>query len=156
MYKIGQSVVHLSHGVGVITGIEKREFSPGKVSKFYIVTIQDNGAAKKTFVPFESTENRLRPVMDKKTANAVLAFISSGTTVLNDLDQTWNRRYREYMELIHTGNAMLVAQVYVSLRALQTLKGLSFGERKLLDHTKTMLSKELEAVGLSLPEVTHV
>lgn len=149
IFKKGQAVVHLSHGVGVIQCIETREFSPGKVENFYVVKIQDNGAAKKVFVPFKTAKERLRPVVSKEMGENVLAYIAKDEPDL-DNGQTWNRRYREYMELIHSGAIVDIARVYVALKGLPEL---SFGERKLLDHAKTLLEKEFEAIGLKLPEV---
>src|SRR4051812_45248243 len=66
--------------------------------------------------------------------------------------QTWNRRYREYMEKIKTGSVFEIAEV---LRDLQRLKGdkeLSFGERKMLDTARTLLIKEI-AVATKSKEV---
>lgn len=131
-YKVGQSVVHLSHGMGTVTGIEEREFSPNRVQKFYIISIQDNGAPKKVFVPFDSTDKRLRSVVTRQQAKEVILFIEANevdATLANSPHRlTWNRRYREYMELIHTGQLMDVTRVFLALRQD---KELSFGERKL-------------------------
>lgn len=147
-FRKGQTVVHLSHGLGIITGIEAREFSPNNVEKFYIITIEDNGAHKKVFVPFKNAETRLRPIMDKSAAVNVLAYIALGETTIN-AHSTWSRRYRDYMERLHTGQARQIAEVYVALR---NTVDLSFGERKLLDLAKQLLVKEFEAVGIALPE----
>jgi CarD family transcriptional regulator len=57
--------------------------------------------------------------------------------------QTWNRRYREYMDKIKTGSLFDVAEVYRDLSLLKTTKDLSFGERKLYDTAQALLVKEL-------------
>jgi CarD family transcriptional regulator len=57
--------------------------------------------------------------------------------------QTWNRRYREYMEKIKTGSLYDVAEVYRDLSLLKLTKDLSFGERKLYDTAQTLLVTEL-------------
>jgi CarD family transcriptional regulator len=62
----------------------------------------------------------------------------------NSVDsQTWNRRYREYMEKIKTGSLYDVAEVFRDLYLLRLTKDLSFGERKLFDTATTLLLKEL-------------
>ena len=61
---------------------------------------------------------------------------------VND-NQTWNRRYREYMDKIKTGSLYDVAEVYRDLSLLKLTKDLSFGERKLYDTAQTLLVKEL-------------
>ena len=57
--------------------------------------------------------------------------------------QTWNRRYREYMEKIKTGSVFEIAEVLRDLSLLKFDKDLSFGERKMLDTAKSLLIKEL-------------
>lgn len=141
MYKVGQSVVHLSHGVGVVRGIEEREFSPGKKQRFYILDIQDNGACKKVFVPFGSEENRLRPIVKVADAKKVYALLAKPQVFVEV--STWSKRYRDYMEKIHTGDVFAIAEVFKSLVVVGKDKDLSFGERKLLEHAKTLLVREL-------------
>jgi len=58
-------------------------------------------------------------------------------------NQTWNRRYREYMEKIKTGSLYDVAKVFRDLYLLKLEKDLSFGERKLYDTAQSLLVKEL-------------
>jgi CarD family transcriptional regulator len=58
-------------------------------------------------------------------------------------NQTWNRRYREYMDKIKTGSIYDVAEVFRDLFILKSTKDLSFGERKLLDTARGLLLKEL-------------
>ena len=141
-FKVGDNAVHLSHGVGVVRGIEEREFSPGKKQSFYILEIQDNGAPKKVFVPTDNSSHRLRPIIKKKEVEEVYKILRRRDA--NAIDhQTWNRRYREYMEKIHTGQVQEIAIVLRALFLLKHDKDLSFGERKLLDQAKTLLVKEL-------------
>jgi CarD family transcriptional regulator len=141
-YKIGTPVVHLSHGAGIVKGIDEREFSPGKKHKFYLIEIEDNGAPKTVFVPLEASVQRLRPIMSNKQALEVVAILKGPAPEAVD-HQTWNRRYREYMEEIHTGDPKKVARVAALLIALRNTKDLSFGERKLLDQALRMLEREL-------------
>jgi CarD family transcriptional regulator len=68
--------------------------------------------------------------------------------VLRDQDvhidkQTWNRRYRGFMEKIKTGSLFDVAEVYRDLFRLKSTKNLSFGERRMLDTARTLMVKEL-------------
>jgi len=57
--------------------------------------------------------------------------------------QTWNRRYREYMDKIKTGSPYEVAEVFRDLYLLKLTKDLSFGERKLYDTAQGLLVREL-------------
>ena len=58
-------------------------------------------------------------------------------------NQTWNRRYREYMDKIKSGSVYEIAEVLRDLSLLKFEKELSFGERKMLDTAKSLLVKEL-------------
>jgi CarD family transcriptional regulator len=150
-FKVNQNVVHLSHGVGIVKGIVERQFEE-KTVKAYIIEINDNNCPKKVFVPFENSSTRLRAIMDKKTAEAVLEYIHCEMPDHSLDGQTWNMRYREYMERMHTGDAKQIAEVFVALRALRAEKDLSFGERKLLEQARELLSKEFALLGMSLPQ----
>jgi CarD family transcriptional regulator len=150
-YKAGESVVHLSHGVGVVKGIEEREFTKGKKQSFYIIQIDDIGGPKKIFVPIETSDQRLRPIMTKEDAKRVVEIVTGREKidyVVNNL--TWNRRYREYMERIYTGDPLEVARVASSLKTLKQDHDLSFGERKLLDLAMQRIEAELKAAGVIL------
>lgn len=141
-FKVGDNAVHLSHGVGVVRSIEEREFAPGKKQRFYILEIHDNGAPKKVFVPIDNSEQRLRPIIKQQEVEEVYKILRRKDASAID-HQTWNRRYREYMEKIHTGQVHEIAEVLRALFLLKHDKELSFGERKLLDQAKTLLVKEL-------------
>lgn len=140
-FKVGDKAVHLSYGMGVIKGVEMREFTPGTKREFYIFEIQDNGAPKKAFIPVDQVSNRLRPVVSKADAESIIEFIHANKA--QTIDQgTWNMRYRTYMEKIHTGNVREVAEVFVALMQLKDEKDLSFGERKLLDQSLNLIVQE--------------
>ena len=141
-YKVGDTVVHLAHGVGEIKSIETREFRPGVEQSFYILGIFDNGAPKKVFVPVDASLKRLRPIISKTQAKQLLSSFDKDEENFVD-HQTWNRRYREFMEKIHTGNIEEISQVVRILFRIKRDKDLSFGERKLFDQALTLLVTEL-------------
>ena len=57
--------------------------------------------------------------------------------------QPWNQRYRAYMEKIKTGSVYEIAGVLRDLYRLSQDKDLSFGERKMMDTAKSLLTKEI-------------
>jgi CarD family transcriptional regulator len=57
--------------------------------------------------------------------------------------QTWNRRYRGFMEKIRTGSLYDLAEVFRDLSRLKNEKQLSFGERRMLETARTLIVKEL-------------
>ena len=146
-FRVGDLAVYPAHGVAQITGIETREISSSKQT-FYILKILDNGM--KIMIP---TKNAgavgLRELIRADEVDEVFEILKSREISVEG--QTWNRRYREYMEKIKTGSVFEIAEV---LRDLQRLKGdkeLSFGERKMLDTARNLLVKEL-SIARSHPE----
>ena len=84
----------------------------------------------------------LRDIISEKEIPKIMDVITSKKELAIH-NQTWNRRYREYMDKIKTGSLYEVAEVFRDLSLLKLTKDLSFGERKLYDTAHTLLIKEL-------------
>jgi CarD family transcriptional regulator len=139
MFQIGDKAVYPGHGVGVIEGIEAKQIS-GKEQTFYILKILDNGMT--IMIPRDNVEAvRLREVIRKIDVSKVIHILKDRDVTIDN--QTWNRRYREYMEKINTGSIYEIAEVLRDLHLLKAEKELSFGERKIMDVAKNLLVKEL-------------
>ena len=142
MFQIGDKAVYPGHGVGVIESIETKQIS-GKELMFYILRITDNGMT--IMIPRDNAEAvGLRGVIRKLEIPKVLQILKARDVEIDT--QTWNRRYREYMEKINTGSIFEIAEVIRDLHLLKNEKELSFGERKILDTAKNLLIKELAIV----------
>jgi len=140
MFKVGDLAVYPTHGVGVIEAIEKKKISD-KDHNFYILRILGNGMT--IMIPTDNVEQvGLRGVVSGKEVPKVYKILRDKKTQKLDT-QTWNRRYREYMERIKTGSVFEVASVLRDLFLLKVGKDLSFGERRMMDIAKTLLVKEL-------------
>jgi CarD family transcriptional regulator len=139
MFKVGQLAVYPAHGVGVIESVEEREIS-GAPHRFYIMRILENEMI--IMIPTANAEAvGLRPVISPRKVSEVYAILKDRDVVIEN--QTWNRRYRDYMKKIKTGSVYEVAQVMRDLFLLKLDKDLSFGERKMLDTARNLLIKEL-------------
>ncbi len=142
MFQIGQLAVYPAHGVGVIEAIQERTVS-GSPQKFYIMRLLDNDMI--IMIPTVNARNiGLRQMIDALSVTEVYEILQHRPTRLNN--QTWNRRYRDYMDKIKTGSPFRVAEVLRDLTLLKSEKDLSFGERKMLDTAKSLLVKELSIV----------
>jgi len=138
-FNIGDKAVYPAHGVGEVTGIEKREIS-GLSQTFYILRILDNGM--KIMIPTTNVRQvGLREVISADKVEKVFNILRQKGLSVDTT--TWNRRYREYMEKIKTGSVFEVAEVLRDLYLLKTDKDLSFCELKLLDTARGLLIKEL-------------
>jgi CarD family transcriptional regulator len=139
-FKVGDLAVYPAHGVGEIMAIESRVVN-GEKHDFYIMKVIENGMT--IMIPTNNVESvGLRDVIGKKDISKVYAVIKSRKGGITD-NQTWNRRYREYMDKIKTGSLYDVAEVFRDLFRLKLTKDLSFGERKLYDTAQILLVREL-------------
>jgi CarD family transcriptional regulator len=139
MFEIGDKAVYPGHGVGIIEAIEAKQIV-GKIQTFYILRILDNGMT--IMIPQDNVEAvRLRGVIRKIEVPKVIHILKDRDVTIDN--QTWNRRYREYMEKINTGSIYEIAEVLRDLHLLKAEKELSFGERKIMDMAKNLLVKEL-------------
>lgn len=142
MFQIGALAVYPAHGVGVIESIQEREVA-GLLQRFYIMRLLDTDMI--IMIPTNNALNiGLRTVIDSNSVTEVFEILKERPTRLNH--QTWNRRYRDYMDKIKTGSLFRVAEVLRDLTLLKLEKELSFGERKMLDTAKNLLVKELSLV----------
>ena len=139
-FQIGDLAVYPAHGVGEIQAIESRVVN-GEEHDFYIMKVLENGMV--IMIPTKNVESvGLREIIDKKEVPKVYEVMKYRKDGLPD-NQTWNRRYREYMDKIKTGSLYDVAEVFRDLFLLKLTKDLSFGERKLYDTAQVLLVREL-------------
>jgi CarD family transcriptional regulator len=101
-------------------------------------------------IPTETASSTgLRNIISRKEAKEVMTILKSDEIAVKT--QPWNRRYREYMEMLKSGSTTEVAKVLRDLYRLRGEKDLSFGERRLLDTARNLLVSEL-ALALSSSE----
>jgi CarD family transcriptional regulator len=139
-FEVGDLAVYPAHGVGKIEAIESRVVN-GEKHDFYIMKIIENGMV--IMIPTLNVQSvGLREVISKKEIPKIIEVMKTKNDSGLD-NQTWNRRYREYMDKIKTGSLYEVAEVFRDLSLLKLTKDLSFGERKLYDTAQSLLVKEL-------------
>ncbi len=138
-FEKGDLAVYPAHGVGCIESIETREIN-GNSMNFYMMKIMENGMV--IMIPTGNVESvGLREVIPRTEIPKVYEVMQEKSNGSDN--QTWNRRYREYMDKIKTGSIYDVAEVFRDLFQLKLEKDLSFGERKLLDTAQNLLVQEL-------------
>ncbi|MCI5605603.1 MAG: CarD family transcriptional regulator [Clostridia bacterium] len=138
MYAVGDKVVHPMHGAGVIEGIREIEIV-GKKSKYYAVRFAMGSMV--TNIPIENCENiGIRDVIDKNEAKKVLECFRD--LPVTD-DSNWNKRQRENMLRIKSGDIYQVLGVLKDLMFRERTKGLSTSERKTLGSARQIVVSEL-------------
>ncbi|HWQ79532.1 MAG TPA: CarD family transcriptional regulator [Anaerovoracaceae bacterium] len=147
MFVIGDRIVYPMHGAGVIEEIEEKEIL-GEIRKYYILKVPCGDM--KIMIPIESSgEIGVRAIVSVEEINGVLAVLSAEST---EMSSNWNRRYRENMEKLKTGDIYNVAEVVRNLMRTDKEKKLSTGEKKMLSNAKQILISEI----ILVIDVDHV
>ena len=85
----------------------------------------------------------VREIIAREEMEEVVDVLKGNKT---DMPQNWNRRYRLNMDKIKSGDIFEIAAVVRNLMILDLEKGLSTGERKMLNDAKQMLVSEMVLV----------
>lgn len=141
MFLVGDKVVHPLHGAGVIEDITQERLS-GKTVRYYVFRMPSGGLTLK--IPTENSGTvGLRRPMTSEEADALFRKIPALNAEMNN---NWNRRYRENMERLKSGNLQELTTVIKGLFLRDVKQGLSTGERKMLYNAKQVLLSELALV----------
>lgn len=138
MFSIGDLVVHPMHGAGVIDAIVSEKVA-GNTQDYYVFKMPVGGLLLKIPVANSQTIG-IRAVVDHDAAERLLRAIPA-----MEVDQctNWNKRYRENMLRLKSGDLYEVARVIKALMHRERRRGLSTGERKMLHNAKQILLSEL-------------
>lgn len=149
MFNIGDKVVYPMHGAGVIEAVEEREVL-GEKAQYYIMHLPIGDM--QVMVRLDNVkEVGLREIIKHEDVERVFSTLKGEQT---QMSQNWNRRYRANMEKIKSGDIFEVAEVVRNLSIRDRERGLSTGERKMLDNARQILISELVlAQGTTAEEV---
>lgn len=149
MYKIGDNIVYPLHGAGKIEDIEKKDIL-GKVKEYYILRMPIGDM--KISIPVDKIEEiGVRDVFSKDELDSVFSVLEGKSTSMPD---NWTQRYRENLDKIKTGDVYEVARVVRNLALRDDDKGLSTGEKKMLNSARKVLVSEIVIVsGESVEEI---
>ena len=138
MFRIGDKIVHPMHGAGVVESVVENKID-GVIREYYVMRLPVR--AMVVMIPTHNcAEIGVRPVIDGKGARDILSGLAG---IQVDVEQNWNRRYRENMERLKSGDLLEVAKVIKALMVRDAERGLSNGERKMLHSAKEILVSEL-------------
>ena len=138
MFNVEDKIVYPMHGAGTIDSIEEKEVL-GEKKQYYIINMPGE---VKVMVPTDHAESMgVRSIIDANGANKVLSILEKDETEMSD---NWNKRYRDNLDKMKTGDIYQVADVVRNLSFKQKERGtLSTGEKKMLNNAKLILVSEL-------------
>lgn len=138
MYAVDDKVVHPMHGAGVIEEIKEIEIV-GNKRKYYTVRFAMGNMV--TNIPVENSDSiGIRKVIGKNEAKKVLETFRK-LPVADD--NNWNKRQRENLIKIKSGDIYQVLGVLKDLMFREKTKGLSTSERKTLGSARQIVISEL-------------
>ena len=139
MYQVGEKIVYPMHGAGIVQSIEEQEIL-GETHKYYVLKI--SSTEMKLMVPVENAESiGVRPVISSSDLQKVFQDVQDGEETNDSLN--WNKRYRDNIAKIKTGDIVEVAKVVRNLTKRENDKPLSTCEKKLLTNARNILVSEL-------------
>ena len=137
MFNVGDKIVYPMHGAGTIDAIEEKNIL-GENQAYYVIKMPGE---VKVMVPTAKAEQiGVRNVIGKEEAEKVISILGEDET---EMSQNWNKRYRDNMEKMKSGDIYEIADVVRNLAFKQKEKGLSTGEKKMLSNAKQILVSEL-------------
>jgi CarD family transcriptional regulator len=138
-FKVGDKAIYPARGVAEVVSIEEKDIA-GNRQKFYVLRLLDT--EHKIMVPVNNAVNvGLRPPISETQIREIFKILKVRSIRFDN--QTWNRRYRGFMDKIKTGSVFEVAEVMRDLYRLKAEKSLSFGERQMLEKARALIVKEI-------------
>ena len=141
MFSIGDKVVYPMQGAGIIEKIESQHIL-GEDREYFV--LRSPYSDMKIMVPVRTcAQTGVRAVIGAEDISAVIEVLKEPSTEMNS---NWNRRYRENMDRLKTGDAREVAGVVRNLLRIERVKSLSAGEKKMLTNARRILASEFVMV----------
>ena len=129
------------HGAGIIESIVQERLG-GQLSSYYVFRMPSGGLTLK--IPTGSCG--AIGVRALSTSGRIREVLSAIPGLEIDRTTNWNRRYRENLNRLKSGDLLEVARVIKGLMWRDREKGLSNGERKMLHSAKQILVSEVVLV----------
>lgn len=141
MYKVGDKIAYPMHGAGTIARIESKEIL-GAVKDYYILNI--SCGSMDLMIPVDNCDSiGVRPVVSKEEIQRVMEILGQDSFVVQ---KNWNKRVRENMDRLKTGNLAKVAEIVRDLTRMDRSRKLSAGEKKMLSNARRILISEVMLV----------
>lgn len=137
MFNVGDKIVYPMHGAGIIDSIEEKDIL-GDKQAYYILKMP--GEVKVMVPVSKADEIGVRNIINKDSADMVFGILGKDETIM---DKNWNKRYRDNMDKMKSGDIYEIADLVRNLSFKQKDKGLSTGEKKMLNNAKQILVSEL-------------
>ena len=141
MFKINDSVIHCREGLSTIIAMNNMN------GRDYFLVRTNQAAAETIYVPVETANNIIRPIMNEKEADSVLKYIKG---IEKEFNTNTKQRRDAYKRRLASGDVKEIAYLYRQLYFYYLIGGENNEEIKLgpvdidmLSYAKNMLLDEL-------------
>ena len=138
-FKVGDKVVYPHHGAAVIEGTDTITMPDGAKSKYFVLRMTHGDLTLK--VPTDRAEEiGMRYPISKEDVEDVFEVLAK-----KDVREptNWSRRFKNHQEKLKSGDVYQVAEVVRNLALRDVSKGLSAGEKSMLNKARSVLVSEL-------------
>ncbi len=138
MYQVGDKIVYPIHGAGIVCAIEEKEIL-GSVNSYYILEVPTGNIS--LMVPVKNADEiGVRPVVEPAVIDRLFEHLRKAQV---SMTENWNKRYRENMTKIKSGDLFEIGPIYRYLMEKDMEKGLSSGEKKMFLSAHQILVSEI-------------
>ena len=137
-FKVGDKVVYPHHGAAIIEKTEKREIA-GEEREFFVLRMAHGELTLR--VPVDKVDEvGMRPPISTEDVEDLFALLAK-----KDVREpaNWSRRFKNHQEKLKSGDVYQVAEVVRNLALREAAKGLSAGEKSMLERARVILASEL-------------
>ena len=140
-FNVGQNIVYPAHGVGTVTGIEKKTVAGMDLEVFVVAFDQDKMILR---VPTNRAEaSGMRALAGEKLVDDALKTLGGRARIKRTM---WSRRAQEYEAQINSGDLISIAEVVRDLHRGADQPEQSYSERQLYESALDRMARELAAV----------
>lgn len=146
MFKVGDRVIYPHHGAAKIVGKKVRKEFDNECEYFELETIHDQLELR---VPVDKVDDvGMREPIDKEDVEDLFELL--GKKGVRE-PPNWSRRFKNHQEKLKSGDIYQVAEVVRNLSLRNAAKGLSAGEKQMLEKSLVILTSEL-SISLKISE----
>ena len=140
-FAVDDYVVYPTHGVGRVTGVERREIS-GMDLELYVVDFDMDKMVLR--VPVEKAQGSgMRKLSTPQKMTTALSTLKGRARIKRTM---WSRRAQEYEAKINSGDPVAIAEVIRDLHRSANQPEQSYSERQIYESALERLARELAAV----------
>lgn len=147
MFKVGDKIVYPMHGAGIIDAIETFSFQ-GEEKEYFMLKMPI-GDMDISIPSDKIGEMNIREIITEEEGREVLKILDDDPT---EMSSNWTKRYRDNQEILKSGDIFEIAKMVRNLSLLDSDKGLSTTEKKLLNSARRILASELVMAGSLIKE----